>query len=201
MASDPTHGDGGVESAGEFEAAPVLEPRRRLPTQVIVLGVVLVVAGGVIYWMHLRGTAPGKRLKPVEMRYTIEQTQERHFEGEELILRKLELADRAPQVPLEDISDNPFRLDRNPKPAAVQDNDTRQPQRDEVLVKAERILDELHIQMVLDNPTRPLARINGKVYAVGDKIEDVLEITAIRGRSVTFRAKTLMRTIEMAGDR
>jgi len=36
---------------------------------------------------------------------------------------------------------------------------------------------------------------------VGDKIDGILEIVGISGRSVTFRAKTLLRTMEMEGNR
>ncbi|MGD1914870.1 MAG: hypothetical protein ACFCBV_01605 [Phycisphaerales bacterium] len=177
------------------------ESKKRLPMQVGIVAGVLVVAGGVIFWMHHKGIAPGKLLKPVEMRFTIEQTQARHYEGEERILRQLARSGPPPQVPLTDIDENPFRLERAPQ----QEGPTMPTEvgqvRDQTLVQAEQILGSLKIEMVLNSETNPLTRINGKVYRVGDKIDGVLEVVSISGRSVTFRAKTLMRTLEMDGNR
>ncbi|GIW74760.1 MAG: hypothetical protein KatS3mg103_1282 [Phycisphaerales bacterium] len=185
-----------AEQAKPVETVAV-EPSRRLPIQVAIVAGVLVVAAGVIAWMHHRGVAPAKSLKPVEMKYSIEQTQARHYEGEQRILRSLALAGPPPQVPVEEIRENPFRLERAPKDEGpIQPADLR-PVRDQTLVRAEQLLDTLRIEMVLNSETNPLAKINGKVYRVGDKIEDVLEIVGISGRSVTFRAKTLLRTVEM----
>lgn len=187
------------------EEAPVTEsyapnPKKRLPIQVAIVGGVLVVAGGVLYWMHHRGTAPAKLLKPVEMRYTIEQTQARHYEGEDRIMKSLAKAGPPPQIPLEEIDDNPFRLERAPEAEDPIIPVERAPQRDQVLVQAEQILNSMKIEMVLNSDTRPLTKINGRVYQVGEKVDGVLEIVSISGRSVTFRAKTLMRTIEMKGN-
>lgn len=177
------------------------DSKKRLPIQVGIVAGVLVVAGGVIYWMHHKGIAPGKLLKPVEMRFTIEQTQARHYEGEERILRSLALAGPPPQVPLDDIEENPFRLERAPQQEGpIMPTEVGQV-RDQTLVQAEQILSSLKIEMVLNSETNPLTRINGKVYRVGDKINGVLEVVSISGRSVTFRAKTLMRTLEMDGNR
>lgn len=177
------------------------DPRKRMTKQIAIVAGVLVLAGGVIYWMHHRGIAPAKLLKPMQMKYSIEQTQARYYEGEDRILRSLALAGPPPQVPLEAINENPFRLDRAPREEAPIAPTEIRPVRDEVLVKAEQLLGSIKIEMVLNSDTNPLTRINGKVYRVGDKVDDVLEIVSISGRSVTFRAKTLMRTIEMQGQR
>ncbi|MFI4883427.1 MAG: hypothetical protein ACIAQU_12670 [Phycisphaerales bacterium JB064] len=200
MNTDPSvTPEGSAEEVKHVESY-ASNPHKRLTMQVAVVGGVLLVAGGIIYWMHLRGIAPGKLLKPVEMKYSIEQTQARHYEGEARILRSLAMAGPPPQVPLEDIHDNPFRLDRAPKDDKPITPTEIMPVRDEVLVKAEQLLGSLKIEMVLNSDTNPLTKINGKVYRVGDKIDGVLEIVSISGRSVTFRAKTLMRTIEMHGN-
>lgn len=200
MSVDPTLSP---EHSGE-ETKPVesfaSDGRKRLPMQVAVVAGVLLVTGGVIYWMHHKGIAPGKLLKPMEMRYTIEQTQARHYEGEARILRSLAMAGPPPQIPLEEIQENPFRLERAPKDDGPVRPVEVAPVRDEVLVKAEQMLGSIKIEMVLNSDTNPLARINGKVYRVGDKIDGVLEIVGITGRSVTFRAKTLLRTLEMQGN-
>ena len=177
------------------------DPRKRLTMQIGIVAGVLAITGGVIYWMHHRGIAPAKLLTPVQMKYSIEQTQARYYEGEDRILRSLALAGPPPQVPLEEITENPFRLDRVPREEGPIMPTEIRPVRDEVLIKAEQLLDTIKIEMVLNNETNPLTRINGKVYRVGDKIDDVLEIVGISGRSVTFRAKTLMRTVEMQGQR
>lgn len=176
------------------------DAKKRLPIQVAIVAGVLVVAGGVIYWMHHRGIAPAKLLKPVEMKFTIEQTQARHYEGEDRILRSLAQSGPPPQIPLEEIEDNPFRLERAPESDDPIIPVERAPQRDQMLVQAEQILNSMKIEMVLNSDTRPLAKINGRVYQVGEKVEGVLEIVSISGRSVTFRAKTLMRTVEMKGN-
>lgn len=199
MSTDPT-----IPGEHQPEADKAVESYsaaggKRLPIQAALVAGVLLVAGGVIYWMHHRGIAPAKLLKPVEMRYTIEQTQARHYEGEDRILRSLALSGPPPQIPLAEIHENPFRLDRAPQQQGpIVPVDTG-PARDEVLVQAEKILSTMKIEMVLNSDTNPLAKINGKVYRVGDKIDDVLEIVSISGRAVTFRAKTLMRTMEMQG--
>lgn len=192
------------EHVGEDAKAPdalVGEPRKRLPIQMAVVAGVLVVAGGVIYWMHHKGIAPAKLLRPVEMRYTIEQTQARHYEGEERILRSLSQSGPPPQIPLDEIQDNPFRLERAPEQEAPVIPVERAPARDQTLVQAEKILDSMRIEMVLNSDTNPLTKINGKVYRVGERVDGVLEIVSISGRSVTFRAKTLMRTIDMKSQR
>lgn len=201
MSTDPT-----IVPEGSGEESKIVESygsdgSKRLPIQIAVVAGVLVLTGGVIYWMHIRGIAPGKLLKPVEMRYTIEQTQARHYEGEDRILQSLALAGPPPQIPLEEIHENPFRLDRAPQEDAPIIASEPMQVRDHVLVQAEQILGSMKIEMVLNSETNPLAKINGKVYRVGDKIDDVLEVVSISGRSVTFRAKTLMRTLEMESQR
>ncbi len=199
MSTDPTMTPEHSGEEAKHVESYASDGRKRLTIQVGVVAGVLLVAGGVIYWMHIKGIAPGKLLKPVEMRYTIEQTQARHYEGEARILRSLAMAGPPPQIPLEEIQENPFRLERAPK-----DNGPIRPVeavavRDEVLIKAEEVLGSMKIEMVLNSETTPLAKINGTVYRVGDKIDGVLEIVGISGRSVTFRAKTLLRTLEMQG--
>ncbi len=201
MNNDPST----TPDTGSEEALPIesfgSEPKKRLPIQVGIVAGVLVVAGGVIFWMHHKGIAPGKLLKPVEMRFTIEQTQARHYEGEDRILRQLALSGPPPQVPIADIEENPFRLARVPEQEGPATPGDPRPVRDQTLVQAEQILGSLKIEMVLNSETNPMARINGKVYTVGQKIDGVLEVVSISGRSVTFRAKTLMRTLEMDGNR
>ncbi len=184
------------------EETPVVESygsdsSKRLPIQIGIVAGVLALTGGVLYWMHIKGIEPGKLLKPVEMRYTIEQTQARYYEGEDRILKTLAQAGPPPQIPLEDIHENPFRLDRAPEEASPIIPTEPTQVRDQVLVEAEKMLGSIKIEMVLNSDTDPLAKINGKVYRVGDKIDGILEIVSISGRSVTFRAKTLMRTLEM----
>jgi len=201
MSTDPTQLPEGSGEEAKIVESYGSESNKRLPIQIGIVAGVLLVTGGVIYWMHVKGIAPGKLLKPVEMRYTIEQTQARHYEGEDRILKSLAMSGPPPQVPLEDIHENPFRLDRAPQ------EDTQiipvEPTqvRDQMLVQAEQMLGSMKIEMVLNSETKPLAKINGKVYGVGDKIDGVLEIVSISGRSVTLRAKTLMRTLEMDSKR
>lgn len=200
MSTDPSMTSEPTGEEAKITESYSAETRSRLPIQVAVVAGVLLVAGGVIYWMHHRGIAPAKLLKPMEMRYTIEQTQARHYEGEDRILRSLAQAGPPPQIPLEEIQENPFRLERTPETEDPIIPVERAPVRDQVLVQAEQILDSMRIEMVLNSDTRPLAKINGRVYQVGEKVDGVLEIVSISGRSVTFRAKTLMRTIEMKGN-
>lgn len=192
----PEHSDDDTKVTESYSP----DAKKRLPVQVAIVAGVLLVAGGVIYWMHHRGIAPAKLLKPVEMRYTIEQTQARHYEGEDRILKSLAQSGPPPQIPLAEIDDNPFRLERAPETDDPILPVERTPQRDQVLVQAEQILGSMKIEMVLNSDTRPLTKINGRVYQVGEKIDGVLEIVSISGRSVTFRAKTLMRTVEMKGN-
>lgn len=197
MSTDPTQPP---ESTGEDSSiveSYASEGSKRLPLQIGIVAGVLLVTGGVIYWMHVKGIAPGKLIKPVEMRYTIEQTQARHYEGEARILKSLAMSGPPPQIPLEEIHENPFRLDRAPQEIAPIIPAEPTQVRDQVLVQAESMLATMKIEMVLNSETNPLAKINGKVYGVGDKIDGVLEVVSISGRSVTLRAKTLMRTLDM----
>ncbi|MEO1007781.1 MAG: hypothetical protein AAFX79_04400 [Planctomycetota bacterium] len=199
MSTDPVGPPEGVSDEQQGFEAYSLETKRKIPVQLVVVAVVLVVAGGVIYWMHLRGTSPAKKLKPVEMKFTIEQTQARHFEGEERIMRELTRSGPPPQVPLEDIDANPFQLDRTPD---VQEAIlTGQPEQTVApdIARAERLLDNVVVEMVLDNPRNPLAKINGTIYRLGHEVDGMLEVVGISGRSVTLRYKTVMRTIEMDG--
>ena len=175
--------------------------RSRLPMQAAVVGGVLLVAGGVIFWMHHQGIAPAKLLKPMQMRYTIEQTQARFYDGEDRIMRSLARSGPPPQIPVEEIPENPFRLERAPVQEGPAPHVEAAPVRDEVLIQAEKMLTTLRVEMVLNNEQNPLAKINGQVYRVGDKIDGVLEVVGISGRSVTLRAKTLLRTVEMTGQR
>lgn len=201
MSTDPTQLSEGAGEETKITESFASDTSKRLPIQIGVVAGVLLVTGGVIYWMHVRGIAPGKLLKPVEMRYTIEQTQARHYEGEDRILQSLAMSGPPPQIPLTEIHENPFRLDRAPQEDAPIIPTEPTQVRDHVLVQAEQILGSMKIEMVLNSETNPLAKINGKVYRVGDKIDGVVEIVSISGRAVTFRAKTLMRTLEMEGKR
>lgn len=201
MSTDPTQLSEGAGEEAKITESFASDTSKRLPIQIGIVAGVLLVTGGVIYWMHVRGIAPGKLLKPVEMRYTIEQTQARHYEGEDRILQSLAMSGPPPQIPLAEIHENPFRLDRAPQEDAPIIPTEPTQVRDHVLVQAEQILGSMKIEMVLNSETNPLAKINGKVYRVGDKIDGVVEIVSISGRAVTFRAKTLMRTLEMEGKR
>lgn len=202
MNTDPNQAaDHTAEESKAVDQSFVGERRSRLPLQAAVVGGVLVVAGVVIYWMHHRGIAPAKLLTPMQIRYSIEQTQARHYDGEARIMRSLSQSGPPPQIPIEEIHENPFLLERAPKQEGPITPVEAVPVRDEVLIRAEQILAKLRVEMVLNNEQNPLARINGKVYRVGDKIDDVLEVVGISGRSVTLRAKTLLRTVEMQGQR
>lgn len=201
MSTDPSMTPEHAGEEASITESYAVDTKKRLPTQVAIVAGVLLVAGGVIYWMHHRGIAPAKLLEPVEMRYTIEQTQARHYEGEDRIMKSLAQAGPPPQIPLDEIQENPFRLDRTPQAEDPIVPVERGPARDPVLVQAEQILDSMRIEMVLNSDTRPLAKINGRVYQVGEKVDGVLEIVSISGRAVTFRAKTLMRTIEIKGNK
>lgn len=201
MHTDPTQA---ADHSAE-ESKPVehygSDRRSRLPMQAAVVGGVLLVSGVVIFWMHHKGIAPAKLLTPMQMRYSIEQTQARHYDGEARILRSLAQSGPPPQIPVDEIPENPFRLERAPRQVGPVVATEAAPVRDEVLIKAEQILSKLRVEMVLNHEQNPLTRINGRVYRVGDKVDDVLEIVGISGRSVTFRAKTLLRTVEMQGQR
>jgi hypothetical protein len=44
---------------------------------------------------------------------------------------------------------------------------------------------------------RPVARISGETYGVGDKVNDTFTVKAIDGRSVTLEAKGYLFTLSM----
>lgn len=172
--------------------------KSRLPGQIFLFGFVIVGSVAAIYGMRQFGTRSGINFEQVKIDFEIDGAPADRTEDHARLKRVLDASKEPVQVPIDTVQKNPFLLKAFGNPHADVGGGPAVDQTAEIIRKMEEErkrrlamiedrLAELELHSVVLGSV-PVARINEDVYRVGDLIEDLIEVTAIDGRSVTVTA-------------
>ena len=167
---------------GIAEEAPALRPRRRFPTQVLVLLLIVGVSAAALSAMRRYGLQAGFKFDAVDVDYKDDSAKARPYER---IMADLASVQKPLDVALGDFGKSPFMRENStkitpdiPQLPIAQSDDERHKQEASAAVKA------LHLNGIIGT----IARIDEQNVKVGDTIASILTVKAIDGRSVTFEA-------------
>lgn len=175
---------GGPDGAGA--GAP-----RRFGGQAVLLGMVLLAAGGALFAMRYLGMGPrSSRGEEVKIDYDIDKAP---IAGDHMrVLADLSANRSAEQVPPDQVQRNPFRLEGQltvAKPDVPVDSrpvqDPAEVARRERARKIEAAFAGLELHTVLGG-SNPIARISGKTVRPGDQVAEFFTVASIEGRSVSL---------------
>ncbi|CAN5839549.1 hypothetical protein BH11PLA1_BH11PLA1_18960 [soil metagenome] len=190
------------------------KPRKRIQLGPVVMVVVLAAAGGLLFGMRQMGLGPKFSFASETATATVPEQNRNAAANQEILLAELGALRTANQVPIEKLRKNPFMLAYSTGPAKTTENidpndpDAARKLADRALAErlaksqAERVhnvkqkLAEMELQSVVGGG-RPIARISGKVYRVGDLVSDYFTIKTISGRSIEVEADGELFVIEM----
>ena len=198
-------GTGGILTSDLNAAA---EPKKSVPTQIILLVAILAISGGLIYGMRAVGLKPGSMfaINTKTVDYDVNKSA-LDMEQHRKIMEDLSVDPSLTQVPLEDVQKNPFKLaDAGDTPDMPVDT-TPTHRRSQAEIEAERaalqrkkdianLVESLEVHSILGG-TVPVARISGHLVRQGDTIEDLVTVTEIHGRHVVLEADGKTYTIGM----
>lgn len=188
--------------------------KKPLSPQLIVLGLIFMVGGGMLYGMRKFGMGPSgasANFKAVD--YDVNRNNASTGQREVELIRDLTTSGTSMQVPPDQIRRNPFVI------ADIVDNFTHTPdsgetgetpqqraareeaerRQREAEARAARIQSELasiRVNGILNGPI-PVALVNDKPVRVGDTIAELFLVVAITGRSVEVECEGQRHTIEM----
>lgn len=174
-----------------------------VPTQIAVLGLLLVVSMAAILAMRHFGTrtANADQIKPAKVDYTLEGLSAAAAAEQQRIVADLKRSVSPRANEYGRLPRNPFTLTE--VEVAAQDHpedngaerEAREHAEHEAAVKAE--VASVQLQAVMGG-SRPIARVNGNFLKVGERIGQYLTIAAIHGRSIEVTADGQTYVIEMA---
>ncbi|GAB5497091.1 MAG: hypothetical protein Phyf2KO_21710 [Phycisphaerales bacterium] len=185
-----------VDSAAEgFDAAVV--DSRTPGKQYIIVGLVLAVSAGLLWFMRDQGLGVGFASgDEVKIEYEVdENAAAEDHEKQQRLMHDLSLTDNPNQVPVEELNKNPFEMsiltndDDETEVAQVEvREEPKGPTPEEIRARElQRTFDGLKLNTVLRGRVS-LARIDGRTYRVGDVVESEFLLLSIDDRSVTLGA-------------
>lgn len=189
-----------LAGAGAQNLAPL--PTKSRFGGFMLLGVIMLVAAGVLVGMRFLGTKGVKQLLNIKIDYPIGDVLPDTADHSS-VLRELKDSGSVVQVPLEKIQQNPFSWNgfEEPEPVAKgpREPDPAELSRQAAAQRQQKIKNEL-AQFKLNSVmggSRPMARISGTLHQVGDKIGEYFVIKSIAGRSVEVTADGQSYTLSM----
>jgi hypothetical protein len=175
-------GRGGIESI--IQEAEVPRPRRRFPTQTLLLLLILSASAGALYGMRKYGMQSGFSFKTVEV--TLEDQDIERARTYERIMIDLARIQEPLDVALGEFDNSPFM--RRPQPNRV--NPDLGPIPSERPTDQERLMAEAVTRlkmMRLNSIIGPVARIDNQTIRAGSTI-DIFTVKSVAGRTVTLEA-------------
>ncbi len=171
---------------------PAHKPKRKIPGQSIVLGVVLTVSVITLYAMRSYGMRSGMTFADVNVDYKSQDDEKSRTYDR--IMRELAQAQQPIDIALTELSESPF-LPKVNKPVLnpVTNQIEAAPTNNEALAAQRReqelamALGSLRLNAVMGGDV-PIARINERLYRVGMSVDEVFTVRAIDGMSVTLEA-------------
>lgn len=183
--------------AGISPESMMRRPKRRIPSQTIILGLVVAVSGVALMWMRREGLRTGVTVTTTTVDYQGEQDLEK-AKTYDRIMADLARAQKPLDVALADFGKSPFMVAQN-KPIIEQNGEplpNLSPEEQAARAAQERALArKAELQMTLQSMTingimagaNPLARIDGKMLRIGDQYQG-LTVVGIQGMTVMFEA-------------
>lgn len=191
-------------------------PTGRVSSQMVVLAVVLVGAGGLLFGMRHLGLGPQVSLANLKLDYERADEPAAAKARYTKVMGELAKAAVPPQVKGEELGKNPFRLLKAEAPTetlassdwqqqAAEDAAARQAEQERLAQEAANKaltgeIASLHLHSVLGGRV-PLARINDETVTVGDTVAGRFSVVAIEGRSVTLQAEGRQFTLSVEDQR
>ncbi len=199
----------GVANAEASMAAGAAPRKRKVSTQVIALGVLLAVGGGMIYGMRLLGIGPLTTLaKTVLPDYDLTKPSS-HGADHKRILQDLAVDSSDRQVPVDEVQKNPFKMGEvvsAPLPPGVDPTaanraaaEKAKRDADQKRNRVQAALATLKVNGIIGGSS-PVARISGEAVRVGDTVGDNFKVKAIHGRSVDLEQDGQVYELHMDDD-
>lgn len=172
-------------------------PKRRIPSQTIILGLVVAVSAISLLWMRREGLRTGVTITTTTVDYKGEQDLEK-AKTYDRIMTDLARAQKPLDVALADFGQSPFML-AQAKPVIEQNGEPVVPiNADEQAALAAReraAARKAELAMTLQGMTingilagkHPLVRIDGRLLRVGDNIND-FKVVGIEGMTISLEA-------------
>jgi hypothetical protein len=190
--------DSGLPAAalGEGFAAP--RARRRYPTQVLVLLLILGTSAGALYGMRRYGMKSGIQFDKVEVEFKDTDTEK--AKTYERIMADLASVQKPLDVALGEFGRSPFMHDNSPTiTPKIEINLNPQSEDERRKQEAVAALKAMHLNGIIGN----IARIDDMTVKAGDTVADIFTVKSIEGRTVTFEAwgeeYTLSMEVKKAG--
>lgn len=209
MSNKPTPEVGGMLSLassaqGADQLPPAAPPSKKVSSQAVVLGVVLLGAGAVLFGMRQLGMGPKLSLANLKIDYEPVETGADGAARTSKVLKELELVAQPTQIKGEELGRNPFRLvaiaapteeltDDSWKRQAETDAAARQAELERKALEAANSaltaeLARLKLYSIMGGRV-PLARINEETVTIGDTVGGRFVVLNIEGRVVTLEAE------------
>lgn len=189
---------------------PVVSEKHSSSRQYMIVGFVLAVSAGLLWFMRGQGVGVGlAEGKDVKIEYEVdEKAASDDIKRQREVMFNLELSEDPVQVPADEITKNPFAMatltgeDEEPETQVAQKapEKPKGPTPEEL---REQQLDRLAAGLKLNTVLKgrvSLARINGKTYRIGDAVESEFILLSIEDRAVTLGADGITYTIELDGN-
>lgn len=178
---------GGVGVGGGL-AAP---KGSRISHAAIFFAALIIVGGGLLFAMRKIGINPMSAIaKMKEPEIDLTKNVKSNIDHKR-VLRDLSESAVKGQVPLDLVQKNPFEIpeviaapvSEDPEVAARLAAERARKDAEERKKRLDSIIAGLRVHGILGGST-PVARINDKAVRVGDRVEDIFEVTSIQGRAV-----------------
>jgi len=171
----------------ESDAAPAVSSAKR--SGIVALAIAVACAGGGLYVMRTVGLSANIALADAEIDYTVQHGVA--AVDHKKLIADLQRTDSIVQVPLAELPMNPFAWNAV-KQVIEEDHAFNEPQEDpserlrrERLREIESAFGLLSLNSILNGP-RPVVRISGETYTIGDVVEEFFVVEKVHGRSVTL---------------
>lgn len=183
-------GEPGRVGMGEDFIPP--RQRRRYPTQLIILVLIVGVSAGALAGMRKMGMKSGVVFDTPSVDFNQSDTQK--AQTYERIMDDLASVQKPLDVALGDFGNSPFMRDKSAK--VTPDDQSVLPATNEAEQRKQEAVGKLkamHLQGIIGN----IARIDDETVRPGDTVSDIFTVKSIEGRKVTFEAWGQEYTLEM----
>lgn len=182
--------------AGISPDSLVRRPKRRIPSQTIILVLVVGVSAVALWWMRREGLRTGVSVATTSIDYQ-DDGKMRDAETYDKIMDELARAQKPLDVALADFGKSPFMvpqarptIEQNGEPLVPMNADEQAAQAARERAAARKAELQMQLQGMTINGimagTNPLARIDGKMLRVGDSIGD-FKVVGIEGMTVSLQ--------------
>lgn len=196
-------------NAGTVEAARV---KRRIPTQTIILLLVMGVSAAALFSMRQLGLRSGVQFEEVKLDGAGPDAEK--AKTYERIMADLQRLQTPLDVALGEFGKSPFMLETSKTSVTAHGEPVIELSPEERAAIAAREAAATRLAEIQDKAARlevngilagrvPIARINGHAFRIGDIVDELFTVTAIDGRSVTVEAEgeSFVLTMEASPDR